>query len=89
VQLAATGTRWLAGDDRQTDRWVTAGRNPAAALGRYADATGRRQAKPDGLTLGNWIGTLVLHQLIEGRGSSLMRANLNTSARRSRTTIPA
>jgi tripartite-type tricarboxylate transporter receptor subunit TctC len=27
-----------------------------------------RQAKPDGLTLGNWIGTLVLHQLIERKG---------------------
>ena len=27
-----------------------------------------RQAKPDGLTLGNWIGTLVLHQLIGRKG---------------------
>ena len=26
------------------------------------------QAKPDGLTLGNWIGTLVLHQLIGRKG---------------------
>lgn len=26
------------------------------------------QAKPDGLTLGNWIGTLVLHQLIGKKG---------------------
>ena len=27
-----------------------------------------RQAKPDGLTLGNWIGTLVLHQVMERKG---------------------
>ena len=27
-----------------------------------------RQAKPDGLTLGNWIGTLVLHQLTGREG---------------------
>jgi tripartite-type tricarboxylate transporter receptor subunit TctC len=27
-----------------------------------------RQAKPDGLTMGNWIGTLVLHQLIGRSG---------------------
>ncbi len=27
-----------------------------------------KQAKPDGLTLGNWIGTLVLHQLIGKKG---------------------
>jgi tripartite-type tricarboxylate transporter receptor subunit TctC len=27
-----------------------------------------RQAKPDGLTLGNWIGTLVLHQLTDRKG---------------------
>jgi tripartite-type tricarboxylate transporter receptor subunit TctC len=27
-----------------------------------------RQAKPDGLTLGNWIGTLVLHQLTGRKG---------------------
>src|SRR3972149_3429907 len=26
------------------------------------------QAKPDGLTLGNWIGTLVLHQVIGRKG---------------------
>ena len=48
-----------------------------------------RQAKPDGLTLGNWIGTLVLHQLTGREGIDLMRARSNTSARRSRTTIPA
>jgi tripartite-type tricarboxylate transporter receptor subunit TctC len=27
-----------------------------------------KQAKPDGLTLGNWIGTLVLHQVIGKKG---------------------
>ena len=27
-----------------------------------------RQAKPDGLTLGNWIGTLVLHQVMGRKG---------------------
>jgi tripartite-type tricarboxylate transporter receptor subunit TctC len=27
-----------------------------------------KQAKPDGLTIGNWIGTLVLHQLIGKKG---------------------
>ncbi len=27
-----------------------------------------KQAKPDGLTMGNWIGTLVLHQLVGKKG---------------------
>jgi tripartite-type tricarboxylate transporter receptor subunit TctC len=27
-----------------------------------------KQAKPDGLTLGNWIGTLVLHQVLGRKG---------------------
>ena len=48
-----------------------------------------RQAKPDGLTLGNWIGTLVLHQLTGEKASNSTRANSNTSARRSRITTPA
>ena len=48
-----------------------------------------RQAKPDGLTLGNWIGTLVLHQLTVGRASNSMRASSSTLARRSKITTPA
>jgi tripartite-type tricarboxylate transporter receptor subunit TctC len=48
-----------------------------------------KQAKPDGLTLGNWIGTLVLHQVIGRKASSLTRASSNMSARRLRITTPA
>jgi len=41
VELAETGTRWVADSARQIDYWITAGR-PADVLRRYADATGRR-----------------------------------------------
>jgi alpha-D-xyloside xylohydrolase len=39
VEFADNGTRWLAGQAREIDYWVTAG-EPAAVLARYADATG-------------------------------------------------
>ena len=41
-----------------------------------------RQAKPDGLTIGNWIGNLVVHQVIGKPGVELTRASLNISGRR-------
>jgi alpha-D-xyloside xylohydrolase len=39
VEFADNGTRWLAGQAREIDYWVTTG-TPAAILARYADATG-------------------------------------------------
>ena len=39
VELASTGTRWVADSARQIDYWITAG-TPAQILGRYADVTG-------------------------------------------------
>lgn len=39
VEFADNGTRWLAGQAREIDYWLTAG-EPAAILARYADATG-------------------------------------------------
>ncbi|NJP46574.1 glycoside hydrolase family 31 protein [Actinacidiphila epipremni] len=45
VELAATGTRWVADSARQTDYWVTAGQ-PASVLARYADATGHAPELP-------------------------------------------
>jgi alpha-D-xyloside xylohydrolase len=39
VELATTGTRWVADSARQIDYWITAG-SPADLLRRYADATG-------------------------------------------------
>jgi alpha-D-xyloside xylohydrolase len=39
VELATTGTRWVADSARQIDYWVAAG-SPADLLRRYADATG-------------------------------------------------
>ncbi len=57
VQLAATGTRWLADDARQIDYWFTAGGTPAAALGRYAEATGRSPVMPEWAT-GFWQSKL-------------------------------
>jgi len=39
VEFADNATRWLAGQAREIDYWITAG-EPAAVLGRYADATG-------------------------------------------------
>lgn len=45
VELAETGTRWVADSARQLDYWVTAGQ-PADILGRYADATGHSPDLP-------------------------------------------
>lgn len=39
VEFADNATRWLAGQAREIDYWVTTG-EPAAILARYADATG-------------------------------------------------
>jgi alpha-D-xyloside xylohydrolase len=52
VELAETGTRWVADSARQIDYWVTAGR-PADVLRRYADATGHAPDLPDWAT-GFW-----------------------------------
>jgi alpha-D-xyloside xylohydrolase len=46
VELAATGTRWVADSARQIDYWITAG-EPADILGRYADATGHAPVLPE------------------------------------------
>ncbi|MDA2803436.1 glycoside hydrolase family 31 protein [Nocardiopsis suaedae] len=46
VELAETGTRWVADSARQIDYWVTAGR-PADVLARYADATGHAPELPE------------------------------------------
>lgn len=46
VELAETGTRWVADSARQIDYWVTAGR-PADILSRYADATGHAPPLPE------------------------------------------
>src|SRR4026208_232750 len=43
-------------------------------------------AKPDGLTIGHFIGGLFLQQLLENRASSSTRASLNTWECRPRTT---
>ncbi|MFC8450454.1 TIM-barrel domain-containing protein [Kitasatospora sp. NPDC057223] len=45
VELAETGTRWVADSARQLDYWVTAG-EPAAVLRNYADATGHAPVLP-------------------------------------------
>jgi alpha-D-xyloside xylohydrolase len=45
VELAETGTRWVADSARQIDYWVTAGA-PADVLRRYADATGHAPELP-------------------------------------------
>lgn len=47
VELAATGTRWVADSARQIDYWVTAGQ-PADVLRHYADATGHSPSCPSG-----------------------------------------
>jgi alpha-D-xyloside xylohydrolase len=52
VELAATGTRWVADSARQIDYWVTTG-SPAAVLGRYADVTGHSPMLP-GWASGFW-----------------------------------
>ncbi|MET9225723.1 glycoside hydrolase family 31 protein [Lentzea sp. NPDC003310] len=46
VELAETGTRWVADSARQIDYWVTAGR-PADVLRRYADVTGHAPVLPE------------------------------------------
>lgn len=46
VELAATGTRWVADSARQTDYWITAG-DPAAAQRRYTAVTGRTPMLPE------------------------------------------
>ncbi|MCL2730880.1 MAG: family 31 glucosidase [Actinomycetia bacterium] len=46
VELAETGTRWVADSARQIDYWVTAG-EPADILRRYADATGHPPVLPE------------------------------------------
>jgi alpha-D-xyloside xylohydrolase len=46
VELATTGTRWVADSARQIDYWITAG-PPADLLRRYADATGHAPMLPD------------------------------------------
>ncbi|GAA3437592.1 glycoside hydrolase family 31 protein [Kutzneria kofuensis] len=46
VELAETGTRWVADSARQIDYWITAGR-PADVLRRYADATGHAPELPE------------------------------------------
>jgi alpha-D-xyloside xylohydrolase len=46
VELATTGTRWVADSARQIDYWITAG-TPADLLRRYADATGHAPLLPD------------------------------------------
>jgi alpha-D-xyloside xylohydrolase len=46
VELAATGTRWVADSARQIDYWVTTG-SPAAVLSQYADVTGHAPMLPE------------------------------------------
>ncbi|MCO1580370.1 glycoside hydrolase family 31 protein [Crossiella sp. SN42] len=46
VELAETGTRWVADSARQIDYWITAGQ-PAEVLRRYADATGHAPELPE------------------------------------------
>jgi alpha-D-xyloside xylohydrolase len=47
VELARNGTRWVADSARQIDYWVTTGRDPAAIMHNYADATGHAPMLPD------------------------------------------
>ncbi|GGT55690.1 hypothetical protein GCM10010271_69490 [Streptomyces kurssanovii] len=46
VELARTGTRWVADSARQIDYWITAGA-PAAAQRRYSAVTGRTPMLPE------------------------------------------
>ncbi|MFH8930075.1 TIM-barrel domain-containing protein [Streptomyces pristinaespiralis] len=46
VELALTGTRWVADSARQIDYWITAGA-PAAAQRRYSAVTGRTPMLPE------------------------------------------
>lgn len=47
VEFADNGTRWNAAQARALDYWFTAAPDPAAILGRYADATGHVPDLPD------------------------------------------
>jgi alpha-D-xyloside xylohydrolase len=56
VDFADNATRWLAGQAREIDYWITAG-TPAEILGRYADATGHVPELP-GWASGFWQSKL-------------------------------
>ena len=47
VELATNGTRWVADSARQIDYWVTTGRDPAAIMHHYAEATGFAPMLPE------------------------------------------
>jgi alpha-D-xyloside xylohydrolase len=57
VELATTGTRWVAHEARQIDYWFTTGSGPAQILSRYADATGHSPELPAWAT-GFWQSKL-------------------------------
>ena len=57
VELASTGTRWVAHAARQIDYWFTAAPRPAQILSRYADATGHSPVLPEWAT-GFWQSKL-------------------------------
>ncbi|TDC50374.1 glycoside hydrolase family 31 protein [Jiangella ureilytica] len=46
VEFADNATRWLAGQAREIDYWVSAAPTPAEILARYADATGHAPELP-------------------------------------------
>jgi len=47
VELATTGTRWVAEATREIDYWVTTGDTPAEIMAHYADATGHAPMLPE------------------------------------------
>jgi alpha-D-xyloside xylohydrolase len=47
VELAASGTRWVAEATPQLDYWIATGQTPAEILARYAEATGRAPILPE------------------------------------------
>ena len=57
VELASTGTRWVALAAQQIDYWFTAAATPAEILSRYADATGHSPVIPEWAT-GFWQSKL-------------------------------
>ena len=57
VELATSGTRWVAHQARQIDYWFTAAPSPARILARYADATGHSPVLPAWAT-GFWQSKL-------------------------------
>jgi alpha-D-xyloside xylohydrolase len=57
VELATTGTRWIAHQARQIDYWFTTAPTPALILGHYADATGHSPVLPEWAT-GFWQSKL-------------------------------